>query len=192
MSLNINNILITGVGGQGLVLATKIISTVAFYEGYDIKTSDVIGLAQRGGLIWSCIRFGENVPSPLIPNGQGNILLAMEKLEALRWTHLLKDGSKIIINDEEIYPNRVLIEKDEYPLNIDSTLSEKGFDVKLVNAKGISKNLGNAKVSNTILLGVLSNHIPFSYDSWVKVITDSVPANTIEINIKAFDKGREQ
>lgn len=192
MSLNINNILITGVGGQGLVLATKIISTVAFYEGYDIKTSDVIGLAQRGGLIWGCIRFGENVPSPLIPNGQGDMLLAMEKLEALRWIHLLKDGAKIIINDEEIYPNRVLIEKDEYPANIGSTLSEKGFDIKLVNARDISKDLGNVKISNTVLLGVLSNHLPFSYDSWIKVITESVPVSTIEINIKAFDKGREQ
>jgi indolepyruvate ferredoxin oxidoreductase, beta subunit len=190
--LNINNILITGVGGQGLVLATKIISSVAFYEGYDIKTSDVIGLAQRGGLIWGCIRFGENVPSPLIPNGHGDILLAMEKLEALRWTHLLKDGAKIIINDEEIYPNRVLIEKDEYPEKVDTNLSQKGFDVVLVNASDISKNLGNAKVSNTVLLGVLSKHLPFSYDSWIKVITENVPVNTVELNIQAFDKGRNQ
>jgi indolepyruvate ferredoxin oxidoreductase, beta subunit len=191
MNLKITNILITGVGGQGLVLATKIISTVAFYEGFDIKTSDVIGLAQRGGLIWGCIRYGENVPSPLIPNGQGDILLAMEKLEALRWTHLLKDNAKIIINDDEIYPNRVLIEREEYPEKIDTTLSEKGYDVKLINAKEISKDLGNVKVSNTVLLGMLSKQLPYDYDSWIKVISESVPANTVEINIKAFDKGRK-
>jgi indolepyruvate ferredoxin oxidoreductase beta subunit len=127
--LDIKNILIAGVGGQGLVMATNIVSKVAFYEGYDIKTSDVIGLAQRGGLVWGCIRFGKEVPSPLIPNGKGDILLAMEQFEALRWTHLMRVNAKVILNTEKIYPNRVLIEKEEYPENIEQTLKNKGFEV---------------------------------------------------------------
>ncbi|MDF2674172.1 MAG: pyruvate ferredoxin/flavodoxin oxidoreductase, partial [Clostridiales bacterium] len=136
--MNITNILISGVGGQGLVMATNIISKAAFYEGYDIKTSDVIGLSQRGGLVWGCVRFGSEVPSPLIPNHQGDILLAMEQLEALRWIHLMKSNAKIIINEERIYPNRVLLEKEEYPEVIPEVLEKKGVEVYTLNANNMA------------------------------------------------------
>lgn len=189
--MSITNIMITGVGGQGLVLATKIISRAAFLEGYDIKTSDVIGLAQRGGMVWGCVRFGESVPSPLIPNGQGDIMLAMEELEGLRWTHLMKDGAIVILNREQIYPNRVLIEKDEYPANIEGKLMDKGFAVETIDAKGIAGAAGTVKASNTALLGSLSRHLPFSLDTWHKAIRENVPEKTIDINIMAFNKGRE-
>lgn len=189
--MSITNVMITGVGGQGLVLATNIVSKVAFLEGYDIKTSDVIGLAQRGGLVWGCVRFGENVPSPLIPNGQGDLMLAMEELEGLRWTHIMKDGATVILNKEQIFPNRVLIEKDEYPVDIENSLKEKGFTVKAVDAANISKEIGTIKVSNTVLLGSLSKHLPFSIDTWIKVIKENVPEKTIDMNIAAFNRGRE-
>lgn len=189
--MGITNIMITGVGGQGLVLATKIISQAAFIEGFDIKTSDVIGLAQRGGLVWGCVRFGENVPSPLIPNGSGDIMLAMEELEGLRWTHILKDGAVIILNKEQIYPNRVLIEKNEYPSKIEEKLGLKGFKVKPIDAKKLSKEAGNIKAANTVLLGSLSNYLPFSLDTWQRVIRENVPEKTVEINLLAFNKGRE-
>lgn len=189
--MRITNILITGVGGQGLVLATRIISKAAFLEGYDIKTSDVIGLAQRGGLVWGCVRFGDEVSSPLIPNGEGDVLLAMEELEALRWTHLLRDGAKIILNKEQIYPNRVLIEKEEYPENIEETLRSKGFEVFCADANSAAKQSGSIKTSNTFLLGCLSKHLPFNGQTWNKVISENVPVKTIEQNLKAFRMGRE-
>ena len=192
MKLGITNVLITGVGGQGLVLATSIISKVAFLEGYDIKTSDVIGLAQRGGLIWGCVRFGAAVPSPLIPNGEGDILLAMEELEALRWTHLLKNNARIILNKEKIYPNLVLIEKEVYPGNIVDTLKAKGFEVTSVDANSAARSIGNMRVANTILLGCLSKHLPFSEENWKKVIQESVPPKTINMNLLAFQVGREK
>lgn len=189
--MSITNIMITGVGGQGLVLATKIISRAAFLEGYDIKTSDVIGLAQRGGLVWGCVRFGDSVPSPLIPNGEGDIMLAMEELEGLRWAHIMKDGAVIILNKEKIYPNRVLIEKDEYPDNIEGKLALKGFNVKSLDAKKIAREAGTIKASNTVLLGNLSNHLPFSLENWYSAIKENVPEETININISAFSKGKE-
>lgn len=188
--MDIKNILIAGVGGQGLVMATNIVSKVAFYEGNDIKTSDVIGLSQRGGLVWGCIRFGKEVPSPLIPYGKGDILLAMEQLEALRWTHLMKANAKVILNSEKIYPNRVLIEKEEYPENIEQTLKNKGFEVYLLDAEKEAEELGNFKVSNIVLLGFLAGMLPFNDTSWIKVIGENVPEKTIKINIDAFNIGR--
>lgn len=189
--MEVTNILLSGVGGQGLVMATSIISKSAAREMYDIKTSDVIGLSQRGGLIWGSVRFGREVPSPLIPNGQGDILLAMEQLEALRWLHLMKNNAKIIINDEKIYPNRVLLEKDEYPEDIPCRLEKKGFEVYTINAGNIAKSLGNIKVLNSVLMGFLSSFLPFSEDTWSSVISENVPKNTININIDAFFKGRQ-
>lgn len=189
--MSITNVLITGVGGQGLVLATNVISKVAFLEGYDIKTSDVIGLAQRGGLVWGCVKFGESVPSPLVPNGSGDFLLAMEELEALRWTHLLREGAHIILNREQIYPNRVLLEKEDYPENIENFLRDKGFKVEAVDANSVAREIGNIKTSNVYLLGCLSRHLPFNVDSWERVIKENVPLKTIELNLKAFHRGRE-
>lgn len=187
--MEIKNILISGVGGQGLVMATSIISQAAFFEGFDIKTSDVIGLSQRGGLVWGCVRFGTKVPSPLIPSRQGDILLAMEQLEALRWIHLLKSSAKIIINDETIYPNRVLIEKENYPEHIPEVLEKRGFEVYTIDAKNIARSLGNSKISNSILLGFLSNFLPFSRKTWINAINRNVPEYTVDINIEAFNKG---
>lgn len=189
--MEVTNILISGVGGQGLVMATNIISRAATREGFDIKTSDVIGLSQRGGLVWGSVRFGREVPSPLIPNGQGDILLAMEQLEALRWIHLMRSNAKIIINDEKIYPSKVLLEKDEYPGDIPDRLEKRGFEVYTIDAGNIAKILGNSKVSNSVLMGLLSDFLPFSWDTWRCVISENVPKNTIDINIAAFLKGRQ-
>lgn len=109
------SVLLSGVGGQGLVLATRITAQVAFRSGFDVKTSDVIGLAQRGGMVWGSVRFGDKVHSPLVPKGQGDFLLATERLEGLRWIELLKPQSVIIMAKEAIFPNRVLLGKEEYP-----------------------------------------------------------------------------
>lgn len=189
--MGITNIFISGVGGQGLVLATGILSEVIFKEGLDIKTSDVIGLSQRGGMIWGSVRFGESVPSSMIPVGEAHILLAMEKLEALRWCHLVAPGGKAIINEEAIFPNRVLIEKEEYPLDINERILSRNLELISVNAKEKARALGNIKVSNIYLLGVLSRYLPFDENTWLEVIKNYVPKKTLDINLTAFKEGRE-
>ncbi len=187
--MSTTNILISGVGGQGLVLATGILAEVAFREGFDIKTSDVIGLSQRGGMVWGSVRFGKCVHSSMIPEGETNILLAMEKLEALRWCHLVAPSGKVIINEEVIFPNRVLIEKEEFPLDINEKISFRNLEVISVNAKEKAKLLGNPKVANIYLMGVLSRYLPFNENTWLEVIKNYVPEKTLEINLKAFNEG---
>ncbi|EQB90352.1 indolepyruvate ferredoxin oxidoreductase beta subunit [Clostridium punense] len=184
------NILICGVGGQGLVVTTTIISEVAFLEGYDIKTSDVIGLSQRGGLVFGSIRFGEKVYSALIPQGEADILIALEKLEGLRWVHNVKKDGVVILNNNTIYPNRVLIEKEEYPENIEDKIKDKGLKLLQVNGTAIGKDLGNIKVENTVLLGVLSNYLPFSEESWYEALSKTFPERLLPINKEAFNLGR--
>lgn len=184
------NILICGVGGQGLVVTTNILSEVAFLEGYDIKTSDVIGLSQRGGLVFGSIRFGEKVHSALIPQGEVDILLALEKLEGLRWVHNLKKDGIVILNNNTIYPNRVLIEKEEYPEDIESKLKDKPLKLLEVDGVGIGKELGNLKVENTVLLGALSNFLPFSLETWDEVLSKTFSSKLLPINKDAFNLGR--
>ena len=188
--MEVTNIYMAGVGGQGLVLNTEIVVEVAFLEGYDVKSNDVIGLSQRGGKVWGSIRFGEKVHSALIPRGEGDLLLAMEELEGLRLSPALKKGAKIIFNEEIIFPNRVLIEEDEYPENIREKLRERGNEVVSLNAKEIARALGNIKTENIVLLGKLSKYLPFKEETWLKVIENKVPAKTVEANFSAFKAGR--
>jgi len=184
------NVLIAGVGGQGLVLTTKVVASVAFRARFDVKTSDVIGLAQRGGMVWGSVRFGEQIHAPLIPKGQGDYLLALEELEGLRWVELMKPGAVVVLNKEILYPNRVLLEKEEYPADVFGTLVTLGFDVRHIDARAIATELGNAKLANTILLGHLAQFLPFSADLWEDVIRESVPPKTVEQNLLAFARGR--
>lgn len=190
--MDTTNILISGVGGQGLVVATQILAEVAFKEGFDIKTSDVIGLSQRGGMVWGSVRFGKKVYSALIPSGEGDVLLAMEKLEALRWANSLKPGATVVLNEECIYPNKVLLEKVEYPVNVKETLEDKGFQVMPVDAKELARESGSIKAANTVLLGKLSRFLPFTERTWIEVIKKNVPAGTEDLNIKAFYLGRSE
>jgi indolepyruvate ferredoxin oxidoreductase beta subunit len=183
------NILIAGVGGQGLVLATRIIAGVTYKAGFQVKTSDVIGLSQRGGMVWGSVRFGDvrSVRSPLIPRGHGDFLLALEDLEGLRWVELMKPGAVIITGREEILPNRVLIEKEEYPKDIIGKLTELGFSVQTLDAKAIAREIGNLRLANTVLLGRLSRHLPFAAQLWTEVLRENVPPHTIEQNLLAFE-----
>ena len=136
------------------------------------------------------MRFGEKVHSALIPEGEVDLLLAMEQLEALRWTHTLKKDAKIILNNQCIYPNQVLIEKKDYPDNIAGKLQSLGFDVIAVNAKDAAKTIGNIKVINLILLGKLSLYLPFREETWLRVIDKNMNQNIADINKKAFSSGK--
>ena len=184
------NILICGVGGQGLVLSTTIISEVCFIEGYDLKTSDVIGLSQRGGKVWGHVRFGEKVYSASIPQGEADYILALEQLEGLRWLPMLRPEGKIILSEEIIYPNRVLLEKEEYPQDIKETMKAKGHQVYDVNSKEACRALGNIKASNTYLIGVLSTFLPFKEESWLQAIKTTIPSKILQVNLSAFKAGR--
>jgi len=182
------NIIIAGVGGQGLVLATKIIAEAAFREGYDVKTNDVVGLSQRGGTVWGTVKFGDHISSPNIYPKEGDILLGMEPLEALRWSHNLKDGGIIILNTREVHPTPVLLELEKYPNEAITQLKEK-FRVIEIDAMKEAKLSGNIKAANTILIGLLSTFLEISEDTWQFVLRENVPEKAIEENINAFRRG---
>jgi len=183
------NIILAGVGGQGLVLTTKIICETALKAGYDVKSNDVIGLSQRGGKIWGSVRIGENIHSPNIPN-HGDIILGMELLEAYRWRENLIKGGIAIVNTEQIPPVPVITEKVPYPDNILIEL-EKDFSVTAFNATEMAESLGTIKVMNTILMGVLASKTDIPEEYWLEAVRENVPTKFIELNEEAFLKGYE-
>ena len=184
------NIIIAGVGGQGLVLATKIISDAAFKAGLDVKTNDVVGLSQRGGKVWSSVKMGEKVHSPNILPGEGDIILGMEPLEAYRSSHLLKDDGIVIINTKEIYPTPSLLEEREYPHQEIEDLKDK-YKVIEVDGPKEAKEAGNIKAVNTVLIGILASQLDIDTDIWEEVLKENVPKKAIEDNIRAFYRGYE-
>ncbi|MCS7215337.1 MAG: indolepyruvate oxidoreductase subunit beta [Thermodesulfovibrio sp.] len=185
--MSTTNIIISGTGGQGIVLASRIIAQVAFSNGLDVKESEIHGMAQRGGSVIGHIRFGQIVYSPNIPSGMADIMIALEELEALRYLHFLKSKGMVILNKKKIPP--AMVEKD-YPEDIEHQIKNKGFIVNSIEAEKVAKELGNTKVENSVILGFLSIFLPFKEESWHEVIKKSVPAKTIDINIKAFNEGR--
>ena len=188
------DILLTGVGGQGVVLAGDIIGDVALAAGYDVKKSDTLGMAQRGGGVVAHIRLGKDVESPIIPQGEVDFMLGFEKLEAARWAHFLKEGALVIYNDQAIPPLSVSREEAVYPSDeqIMLTLTERTPDIFPINASKLAEELGNPKILNIIMLGAFSMFAPFPPDPWRKAITERVPENLLEINLKAFTMGRKE
>ncbi len=182
------NIIIAGVGGQGLVLATKIISEAAFKAGLDVKTNDVVGLSQRGGMVWGSIKMGDKVYSPNILPGEGDILLGMEPLEAYRWSYLMKEKGTIILNEKEVYPTPALLEKEEYPKKEIEDL-EKSFNIIKVDAMKEAKEAGNIKAANTVLIGILAKLLSIPTYIWEEVLKENVPSKAVDVNIKAFHRG---
>ncbi|WP_089285105.1 indolepyruvate oxidoreductase subunit beta [Anaerovirgula multivorans] len=182
------NIMLGGVGGQGLILMTRIICQAALKDGYDVKSNDVVGLSQRGGMVWGNVRIGEKIYSPNIPPGDADILVSMEPIEALRWSSILKKDGKIILNIKRFYPTLVQQEKYEYPEEDIENLKST-YQVTEINAFEEAKNIGKKQVSNVILLGILAKHIDIKMDTWKDTIKDNVPYKSIEMNLEAFDYG---
>ncbi len=185
------NILLGGVGGQGLVLTTDIICKAALKEGYDLKSNDVIGLAQRGGMVWGSVRFGEKVHSPNIPVGKTDFMLGLEPLEAQRWKHLLNEKSIVIVNSKEVHPTPSLLEKVEYPTDQIKEFYES-YEHYVSDFSNDAKKLGNRKAANTILIGIMARFLPISVETWKKTLEENVPPKAIEVNMKAFDFGYNQ
>lgn len=190
MSEMTKNIMIVGVGGQGTLLTSRILGGIMVDAGYDVKLSEVHGMAQRGGSVVTFVRYGEQVAEPIVEEGQADVLIAFERLEALRYAHFLKKDGVIVVNDQRIDPMTVVIGAAQYPEGIIEQLKQdhKVYDV---DAQKLAKDLGNARVFNIIVLGLAAKHMDFDREEWLKVIEKTVPPKTIDINKKAFLTGFE-
>lgn len=184
------NIMIVGVGGQGTLLTSRILGGLAIDAGYDVKLSEVHGMAQRGGSVVTYVRYGDNVAEPIVEEGDADVLIAFERLEALRYAHFLKKDGVLIANNQRIDPMPVVIGAAKYPEHILEDL-EKTHRVLSINAVDEAKKLGNIKVFNIIVLGIAAQHMDFTKEQWYRIIENTVPPKTIEINKKAFDAGYE-
>lgn len=184
------NVMIVGVGGQGTLLTSRIIGKVASENGFDVKISEVHGMAQRGGSVVTFVRFGEKVFEPICEEGTVDILIAFERLEALRYAHFLKKEGKLIVNDTRIDPMTVVIGAKTYPENIIEEL-KKEHDVFVINGDDKVKEIGNSKVLNTIVLGFSAKYIGFEKEVWLDTVEKTVPPKTIDVNKLAFIKGYE-
>jgi indolepyruvate ferredoxin oxidoreductase beta subunit len=186
------NILVTGVGGQGVILASDIMSEVFMEAGYDVKKSEVHGMAMRGGIVTSHFRFGEKVYSPLIKEGEVDILFAFEQLEGLRWINYLRPIGKIVMNDHKINPPAVNLGELEYPKGIPEIIRQKIKNFYLVRGTEIALQLGDVRAANVVLLGAISKFFELNEDLWLKTILDYLPPKVHELNRKAFSAGRDQ
>ena len=184
------SIFITGVGGQGIILASELLSEVALSGGYDVKKSEVHGMAQRGGSVVSAVRFGEKVYSPVISEGEADVLLAFEPLEALRTLHFAKPEGKVIVNTRPIMPATVASGAAVYPQDLFDRIKKEVPDVVMLDGYALAKQAGSTRTVNVVLLGALSNFLPFSEDDWMRAIERRVPPKYLEQNKTAFKLGR--
>lgn len=182
------NVLLAGTGGQGIVLASRIIAHCALKSGFDVKESEIHGMAQRGGSVIGQVRFGKKVYSPSIPTGEADIMLALEEMEALRYIHYLKPEGIVILNEKQIVPPA--LDVNQYPQNVLSRIKERGHKAIPLKAQDVAQKLGSSKVENSVLLGVLSLFLPFEEKIWRETIAQSVPEKTVDLNIRAFEEGR--
>jgi len=185
------NIIICGVGGQGIILASEILALTAMESGFDVKKSEVHGMSQRGGSVVSHVRIGEKIYSPLIEKGKCDFLVSLEKAETLRWVHYLKkDNPVIIVNDLELIPPFVSLGLDNYPQNIEENLKNITKNLYFVPGVEITRKLGETRSTNILMIGFLSRFLPFEEKTWEKVIKENLPAHILDVNLKAFKEGR--
>ncbi len=185
------NVMIVGVGGQGSLLASKLLGRLLLTKGYDIKVSEVHGMSQRGGSVVTYVRYGDKVYSPIIDKGEADFIVSFELLEAARWTEYLKDGGKIIANTQQINPMPVITGAAKYPEALSDKMKEKGIDLDAFDALKLAEEAGSSKAVNIVLMGRLSNYFDATVEEWMKAIEESVPEKFLEMNKKAFALGRE-
>ena len=179
------NIMVVGVGGQGTLLTSRIIGKVALEAGLDVKMSEVHGMAQRGGSVVTFVRFGDKVYEPTVEEGECDVLISFERLEAERYAHFLKKDGVIVVNDARIDPMTVVTGAKEYPEGIIERLTDK-HELYKIDGIGIAAGLGNTKVLNSVVLGLAARYIGFDRDEWLSVLESTVPQKTVEINRAAF------
>ncbi|RJO65320.1 MAG: indolepyruvate oxidoreductase subunit beta [Myxococcales bacterium] len=184
------NILVVGVGGQGIILASEVLSMVALDAGFDVKKSEVHGMAQRGGSVNSMVRFGPKVHAPIIPSGETDILLAFEKLEPLRWLKFCHPATVAIVNDQTIHSLTTATSLERYPENVDDELRARFSRLYLTPAAEIAGRVGNPRVVNVILLGLLSRMLDFPEEAWLEALKRRLSEKILAINLAAFAEGR--
>jgi indolepyruvate ferredoxin oxidoreductase, beta subunit len=190
----VKSIQIAGVGGQGILVAADIIALAAMGSGFDVKKSEIHGMSQRGGSVLSAVKFGDKVSSPVITTGEADVLLAFEKLEALRQLHYLSDQGLLVVNDLQIDPLSVVAGNMEYPRDIKQQLENKinPENILLIDANKIALKAGNLRTMNVVLLGAISHKLPeISESSWKQAISQRVPQKFTEVNYRAFEMGKK-
>lgn len=185
---NTKSILLVGVGGQGTILASKVLSEGLVEAGYDVKMSEIHGMAQRGGSVSTQVRFGNKVFSPIIGKGEADILVSFETMEALRWLEYLKPDGKVVVNDYKIPSAPILMGKEDYPEGVIDIIKDKA-NTNIIDAAKIAENLGNTKVMNIVLFGALVKAMGLTDIDWEDVIRKTVKEKFVDINIKAFNAG---
>ncbi len=188
---DVKSILFVGVGGQGTILASKILTEGLLKNGYDVKMSEVHGMAQRGGSVTTQVRFGKKVYSPLIEEGTADVIVAFEKGEAARWLTYLKKDGYLVVNDYEIYPVPVLIGEEKYPEDVNARLKKTVENTIVVDATNIAEQLGNIKAQNVVILGTLIKALKLENINWNEILEVIVPPKAIDLNKKALVKGIE-
>ena len=185
------NIIIVGVGGQGTLLASKLLGRILLTKGFDVKVSEVHGMSQRGGSVITFVRYGDKVYSPIVDRGEADVILSFELLEAARWAEYLRTDGVIITNDRQIDPMPVITGAAQYPENLAEKLRAAGLRVDAFDALTLAEEAGTSKAVNLVLLGRLSRSFDFPESEWMRAIGESVPEKFLEINKKAFLLGRK-
>ncbi len=184
------NIMIVGVGGQGTLLASKLLGRLLLGKGFDVKVSEVHGMSQRGGSVVTYVRYGDKVCSPIIDKGQADVILSFELLEAARWTEYLKPGGRIVTNTQQVNPMPVITGAAEYPQGLEESMRALGIDLDAIDALSLAEEAGSSKAVNIVLLGRLSKWFDFTEEDWLEAIAQSVPPKFLELNKRAFALGR--
>ena len=190
--MDTKSIMIVGVGGQGTLLASKILGKLLQKAGYDVKVSEVHGMSQRGGSVVTYVRYGDHVYSPVIDRGGADLILSFEVLEAARWMEYLKEDGTIITNTREIDPMPVIAGTAQYPSELVKKMKDAGIKVDAFDCLSLAMEAGSSKAVNLVLLGRISSHFDFTVEEWMAEIEEQVPPKFLEINKKAFLLGREQ
>ena len=184
------SIMIVGVGGQGSLLASRIIGNVLLSQGYDVKVSEVHGMSQRGGSVVTYVKYGDKVYSPVIEKGEADIIVSFELLEAARWVSYLKKNGHLITSTQTLDPMPVITGNAEYPADIAEKIEALGIDIIAADALSLAEKAGNAKASNVVLMGVIAAKMSFDENVWKDAIRTCVPEKFLELNLKAFDLGK--
>jgi len=183
------NIMIVGVGGQGSLLASKLMGKALLIEGYDAKVSEVHGMSQRGGAVVTYVRYGDKVYSPIVDIGQAELIVSFELLEAARWINHLAPGGQVVTNTQKIDPIPVIMGAAEYPENLVEKMKTTGAKVDAFDALALAEEAGSSKTVNIVMMGRLSKYFPFSKETWDKALEESVPEKFLEMNKRAFELG---
>ncbi len=189
MNNDVKSVLIVGVGGQGTLLASRLLGNAVISCKYDVKVSEVHGMSQRGGSVVTYVRYGKHVSSPIIETGEADVIISFELLEAARYLSFLKKGGTVVVNTQQIDPMPVITGAAQYPEDILKKMQEAGIHTVAIDALKLAEEAGSSKAVNVVLMGVVARHMEIDKDIWIQTIKDTVPAKFVDMNLKAFELG---